>query len=232
MLALKMKHSLTDQQLKAFRSKTVDLYDVFKHGTVSSIQKEIEKKEDEMRKGGFMAVSTGDRNTCGVVVKDAHKWIELLVQSCHKRKGVQLEDDVIDLKLTIDARIHHDKGRLKVVEVMCSPLQDWGKGGDNVISLGKWAFDDSRAAILSNLKKGMSGGLYDMLESIQKADHVMIQGHAVKVVFWETHDYKAWCDVLGDVSILGSHFDIFNRAVTKGDRGAGEEAWCLSHNLV
>jgi hypothetical protein len=53
------------------------------------------------------------------------------------------------MKLTIDARLHHDKGRLKEVELMCSPLQEWGKGGDNVISLGKWAFDDSRTAILS-----------------------------------------------------------------------------------
>jgi hypothetical protein len=35
MLALKMKYNLTDQQLKALRSKTVDFYDVFKHGTVS-----------------------------------------------------------------------------------------------------------------------------------------------------------------------------------------------------
>jgi hypothetical protein len=29
--------------------------------------------------------------------------------------------------------------------------------------------------------------------------------------------------VLGGVSILGTHFDIFSRDITKGDRGAGED---------
>jgi hypothetical protein len=45
-----------------------------------------------------MAASTGDANTCGIVVKDPQKWIELLVNSCLRQSN----------KVLHDGDIHHE----------------------------------------------------------------------------------------------------------------------------
>ena len=109
---------------------------------------------------------------------------------------------------------------------MVSILNDAGgkrdgekKDGRMVISLAKWAHSDNRQSVWANLHKGQLGGMVDMLDQIQQGG-IMVGGEHKQVVFWQTHDYKAWCDMFGSgLSTLGNHRDMFDLDMDKRQRG-------------
>ena len=104
---------------------------------------------------------------------------------------------------------------------MLGLLNDEGKTlGESVMSIAKWAFKDDRQSVWDNLQVGLKNGLHAKLKEIQDNSITFADGRHMQIVFWETHDYKAWGDMMGGaVCALASHFDLFNEAISKADRG-------------
>ena len=173
---------------------------------------------------GFGIKRTPTRMSYGLQVINLADWITESVSKIERLCDTTITSKYLDLKMSLDARLHQTKG-YKATDVLCEVLNIVGGGLEQCFSVAKWEGDDNRdmmQAHLLGLAPKENAGAVDSISvqwhKLQGKKIKFLDGREFTVRFFECYDYPNACGVIAkDLKVISKKdFCFFSDEVTNG----------------
>jgi hypothetical protein len=207
--------------------KQIDVFGVFKDVSMLKVQQQLCLWAMESEERGY-GVQRTNGGYFGLSVKDVNRWLRFSVEVYEeKMKSLGVVDAPLEaahFKLSLDARLHFDKGS-KATEIVLEFLNDTGEGLGSMISLAKWVGPDNSLDIAMHACSEFDY-VMAQLKRISATGIDMGAGRAkMPMIGFETYDYPAACAVVsgdGSISVFGNDFDFLSDEVKQNTVGCLE----------